>query len=235
MDGRDAPLPFMQGSFDFASKGAALDKAGSPTDVKVNLDGVATQKPAPSDNHLRLPKPLWQLRLPRADGDKTAEFLRAVSPSRLRKSNRGCSLFWWMRRRRRRSDARPMPAARENRTGTSSTAHTTHASAKRLDAPGREAPVRSQVQAPPAAGKLRDVDVGVSPMKRGVLRSPFLGGMRSVSRDRPGRLVQKRNSSSRSVDSNCKHTAATSMAVSRGSAAAAGAGTKSPLGFSVYA
>lgn len=141
----------------------------SPTSVKVHFDMTG----AADDNHLHLPQPLWPMRLPANGNTETSAVLVRSVPERVAVGKRKKSFFTWMRQLWRRRKARHVHSS-------SSAAGTVPVQLSH----GHDA------AAPSAASKLSSSEPGISPKLKGTLRSPFVDGLRSATREGPGRLVR---------------------------------------------
>ena len=140
----------------------------------------------PADNHLALPHPLGQLTLPRlVDMDldyavfvkhRTKRAARKTPPRAQEDAGRSCNLLGCLLLRRmrvRKPIAKPVATHGSNSSGAATSTVAIHLDVSKA-----------------AESKLASGEPSVSPVRKGQARSPFVDGLRSISRDRPGRLVR---------------------------------------------
>ena len=174
------------------------------------------QPPSPQKSpHLSLPKRLAPIKLPEK---KSAERdvlyvgeVQYVPPSpQLEVDSSGCCCSCLLRRRGR--PAHTAAAASHTHTQLysrnvdvqmSQTAVDGLWSAKMPSAeqPAAAEPVRVAVPDEVTASIAQPAGWAASPLLKGLLRSPFLNGMRSVSRDHPGRAYRRRTASAPALHS----------------------------------
>ena len=141
---------------------------------ETQLDELTPRSRERALNHLRTPKPLAALRVPSPfESGTSAVFVGKVrSPD----SRCGCGLFGWLKRRRHPAHATEPATRLSDGGGAKSTASTAAATTTTV-----------RVANGSSTAKLKSD----SPALKGLARSPFVAGMRSVSREGPGRLVRK--------------------------------------------
>lgn len=143
--------------------------------------------PSPTvKHHLKLPRPLEKLTVPKAVENDPGTVLVGISTDGELSSKCGCCMLW----RRRRHAAGPAAASQAS-TSTQPAAVPGVRIAATSTTAASAATVTVQFQGQssangPSAAKL----ASESPVLKGVARSPF-AGLRSVSREGPGRLVRR--------------------------------------------
>ena len=169
-----------------AARPAEPHLLAAPADVAppASEKGALTIEDEDESNHLRLPQPLDPVKAPKTPSPSrnTLVFVGHLSGSwqppagdgSTTVRRRGCHcctlLFWLCRRQPSRPDA------------DSIAEHTTGQVRVQLGVP-QEAATQAVTQA-------KSEPCAPTPAAKGKLRSPFVDGLRSVSRDAPGRLVR---------------------------------------------